>query len=298
VSSRPARHGERVVLRILEKGEVFSLDRVGMNEIIVGDFRELIRKPHGIILVCGPTGSGKSTTLYSAISEINSPDKNILTIEDPVEYELRGIGQVQVNPKIDLTFASALRSFLRQDPDVILVGEIRDPITAENAVQASLTGHLVFSTIHTNDSAGAFTRLVEMGIEPFLVADTLLAVLAQRLMRRLCPHCKESYLPTDDELDELGLTRRDFPGEAWRPVGCKECGGYGYRGRVGIFELMIATDDVKALLVAGKDAGAIKKLSTAEGMIPLRDDGIDKVRQGISSFAEVLRVTREDTVEV
>jgi general secretion pathway protein E len=196
VSTLPVRHGERVVMRILEKGTVFSLDGVGMGADTVAMFREVITKPHGIVLVTGPTGSGKTTTLYSALAEINAPDLNILTIEDPIEYELRGIGQTQVNPKIDLTFASALRAHLRQDPDVILVGEIRDKETADNAVQASLTGHLVFSTLHTNDAATAFTRLIDMGVEKFLVTSSLLAVLAQRLVRRLCPQCKQVHTPT------------------------------------------------------------------------------------------------------
>lgn len=301
VSTVPVRHGERVVMRLLEKGGVFSLDGTGMNPGILHRFRELIRQPHGIVLVCGPTGSGKSTTLYSAISEINSPDKNILTIEDPVEYELHGIGQVQVNSRIELTFASALRSFLRQDPDVILVGEIRDRETAENAVQASLTGHLVFSTIHTNDSAGAFTRLVEMGIEPFLVADSILGILAQRLMRRLCPVCKAEYVPSDTELRELRLDRHDLHtltggrGTAWKPVGCKECGNYGYKGRVGIFELLEANDELKQAVVANREPGVIKKLAVAQGMVALRDDGLRQVAAGITSFQEVLRLTREDT---
>ncbi|MBN2801368.1 MAG: type II secretion system ATPase GspE [Deltaproteobacteria bacterium] len=301
ISTVPVRHGERVVMRLLEKGGVFSLDGTGMQGPLLAQFRELIRQPHGIVLVCGPTGSGKSTTLYSAISEINSPDKNILTVEDPVEYELHGIGQVQVNSRIDLTFASALRSFLRQDPDVILVGEVRDRETAENAVQASLTGHLVFSTIHTNDSAGAFTRLVEMGIEPFLVADSILGILAQRLMRRLCPVCKAEYTPSDTDLRELGVARHDFltltggRGTAWKPVGCKECGNYGYKGRVGIFELLTATDELKQAVVANREPGSIKKLAVAHGMIPLRDDGLRQVAAGVTSFQEVLRVTREDS---
>ncbi|MEZ4236789.1 MAG: ATPase, T2SS/T4P/T4SS family [Myxococcota bacterium] len=207
VSTVPVRHGERVVMRILEKGKVFSLDRIGMAGETLDRFRELIQRPHGILLVTGPTGSGKSTTLYSAITEINSPDKNILTIEDPVEYEAQGVGQVQVNPKIDLTFASALRAFLRQDPDVILVGEIRDSETAANAIQASLTGHLVFSTLHTNDAATAFARLCDMQVEPFLVADTMLGVIAQRLVRTLCPTCRQQYVPTEIELLEAGCSR-------------------------------------------------------------------------------------------
>ena len=297
VSTVPVRHGERVVMRILEKGTVFSLDRIGMAGETLTTFRKLIRRPHGILLVSGPTGSGKSTTLYSAITEINRPDLNILTIEDPVEYEVQGIGQVQVNHKIDLTFASALRAFLRQDPDVILVGEIRDTETANNAVQASLTGHLVFSTIHTNDAAGAFARLVEMGVEPFLVASSLLGVLAQRLVRRLCD-CKVPYVPSDEELADLGLTRRDVPGEVWRAGGCEECGHTGYTGRTGIYEFLAATDPVKKLVMANADAGSIKKAAIEGGMLTLRDDGVRKVLAGETSFDEVMRVTQEDSAEV
>jgi general secretion pathway protein E len=297
VSTLPVRHGERVVMRILEKGEVFSLDRLGFEPTMLEHFRKLIRMPHGILLVSGPTGSGKSTTLYSAISEINEPNINILTIEDPVEYELKGIGQVQVNTKIDLTFASALRSFLRQDPDVILVGEIRDRITAENAVQASLTGHLVFSTIHTNDSAGAFARLTEMGIEPFLVASSLLGVLAQRLLRRLCNECKQPYVPSDVELTDLGLRREQAP-RAWKPVGCKACNGLGYRGRVGIYELLPAYEDVKTQIMRNADAGEVKRKAVSLGMSTLRDDGIRKALAGITTFDEVLVATRDEALEI
>jgi len=298
VSTIPVVHGERVVMRILEKGEVFALDRIGMGDEILETFRGLIRKPHGILLVSGPTGSGKSTTLYSAISEINSPDLNILTIENPVEYELRGIGQVQVNHKIDLTFASALRAFLRQDPDVILVGEIRDAETAANAVQASLTGHLVFSTIHTNDAAGAFARLVDMGVEPFLVASSLLGVLAQRLVRRLCPHCRESYTPSNEEIIDLQISREQLVGsEVFRAVGCDECSNLGYRGRIGIYEFLPAYEKVKTVVIANADAGAVKRAAREIGMSTLRDDGIAKVLAGVTTFEEVLRVTREDSVE-
>lgn len=297
VSTVPVRHGERVVMRILEKGEVLALESIGMEGDTLKIFRSLIRKPHGILLVSGPTGSGKSTTLYSAISEINSPDKNILTIEDPVEYELKGIGQVQVNHKINLTFASALRAFLRQDPDVILVGEIRDGETAGNAVQASLTGHLVFSTIHTNDSAGAFARIVDMGVEPFLVASSILGVVAQRLVRTLCKHCKEAYVLTDDELADMRLTRTEVPGPVYRPIGCDECGGHGYRGRSGIFEFLPAYDEVKALVIANADAGTVARKAQELGMTTLWDDGIRKVVQGTTTFDEVLRVTRDDGVE-
>lgn len=297
VSSMPVRHGERVVMRLLEKGNVFDLTRVGMNDDIATRFRKLIHMPHGIILVCGPTGSGKTTTLYSALAEINSPDKNILTIEDPIEYEMRGIGQTQVNPKIDLTFASVLRAHLRQDPDVILVGETRDRETAANAIQASLTGHLVFSTIHTNDSPTAFTRLIDMGIEPFLVSSSLVAILAQRLARRLCPDCKEAYTPTDEELREVGIPRHRLTnGVLWRAKGCANCNNKGYRGRSGIYELLIVSDAIRNKVNAGADAGAIKKLAIAEGMRTLREDGIDKAIAGQTSLDEVLRVTKEESV--
>jgi general secretion pathway protein E len=298
VSSVPVRHGERVVMRLLEKGTVFSLDGIGMEGDTLVTFRKLIRRPHGILLVTGPTGSGKSTTLYSAISEINSPDKNILTIEDPVEYEVVGIGQVQVNHKIKLTFAAALRSFLRQDPDVILVGEIRDRETAENAVQASLTGHLVFSTLHTNDAAGAFARLTDMGVEPFLVASSLIGVLAQRLVRRLCEECKEPYEPTDAELHDLQLEREELSqATVYRAGGCEKCQNLGYRGRVGIYEFMPAIDEVKQLIMQNADAGSIKKAAADLGMRSLRDDGIVKVKSGLTSFDEVLRVTQVEGVE-
>ena len=299
VSTLPVRHGERVVMRILEKGEVFSLDKIGMPPSILANWRKLIRKPHGILLVSGPTGSGKTSTLFSALSEINSPELNILTIEDPIEYEIKGIGQTQVNSKIDLTFASALRAHLRQDPDVILVGEIRDSETANNAVQASLTGHMVFSTIHTNDAAGAFPRMVDMGVEPFLVASSLLGVLAQRLIRRLCEPCKESYVPSDDELADVGLTRGDLRGngKAWRAVGCAACNQTGYKNRTGIYEFLPATEEVKALLMRNADAGSIKKAAITGGMRTLRDDGVAKVLAGLTTFDEVLRVTREDEMD-
>jgi len=299
VSTLPVRHGERVVLRILEKGQVFSLDSVGMESTSLDVFRRMITKPHGIILVTGPTGSGKTTTLYSALSEINKPDLNILTIEDPIEYELSGIGQTQVNPKIELTFASALRAHLRQDPDVILVGEIRDKETADNAVQASLTGHLVFSTLHTNDSAGAFTRLTEMGVEPFLVSSSLLMVLAQRLVRRLCPECKAPYEPSDAELFDVGLSRGQLMGQpVYKPVGCPACLRTGYKGRTGIYEILSVTDELKTLVMLNKDAGTIKRQAVTDGMHTLRDDGILKVLAGKTSFDEVLRVTQEDLGEL
>ncbi|MCB9674188.1 MAG: type II secretion system ATPase GspE [Alphaproteobacteria bacterium] len=296
VSTVPVRHGERVVMRILEKGTVFSLDAIGMPAHVLESWRSFIHRPHGILLVCGPTGSGKSTTLYSAISEINSPKLNILTIEDPVEYELVGIGQVQVNHKIELTFASALRSFLRQDPDVILVGEIRDRETAGRAIEASLTGHLVFSTIHTNDSAGAFVRLVEMGIEPYQVTSSLLGVLAQRLLRRLCNHCKQPYEPTDLELSEIGVTREELGGHTvYKPVGCEHCKERGYKGRIGIYEFLRASDPIAALILANADSGAVKRKAVELGMRTLRDDGVEKVKAGVTSFEELVRVTADDS---
>jgi len=298
VSTMPVRHGERVVMRLLEKGSVFSLDGVGMDPVTLGHFRKLIRLPHGIILVSGPTGSGKTTTLYSALSEINQPDKNILTIEDPVEYELRGIGQTQVNPKIDLTFASVLRAHLRQDPDIILVGETRDKETADNAVQASLTGHLVFSTIHTNSAPATFTRLIDMGVEPFLVASSLVAVLAQRLVRRLCDNCKEEYRPSDEELHDVGLDPQQFTGRMWRARGCAECNSKGYRGRMGIYELLVVSERVRALVTAGRDAGAIRKQAIKEGMRSLRDDGIAKAIAGTTSLDEVMRVTQDEVIDL
>lgn len=295
VSTVPVRHGERVVMRILEKGTVFSLDRIGMPKHVLEPWRNLIHSPHGILLVCGPTGSGKSTTLYSAISEINKPSINILTIEDPVEYELVGIGQVQVNHKIDLTFASALRSFLRQDPDVILVGEIRDRETAGRAIEASLTGHLVFSTIHTNDSAGAFVRLVEMGIEPYQVTSSLLGVLGQRLLRRLCEHCKAPYTPTELELGEIGVTPDQLRGHTvYKPVGCEECKERGYRGRVGIYEFLRSSEEIGALILANADSGKVKRKAVELGMKTMRDDGVAKVLSGMTSFEELIRVTSED----
>jgi general secretion pathway protein E len=298
VSTLPVRHGERVVMRILEKGAVFSLDTIGMAPFVLAEFRKNIAKPHGILLVTGPTGSGKTTTLYSGLAEINAPELNILTIEDPIEYELKGIGQTQVNTKIKLTFATALRAHLRQDPDVIMVGEIRDKETADNAVQASLTGHLVLSTLHTNDSAGAFTRLIDMGVEPFLVSSSLLMILAQRLVRRLCVHCKESFeLSADDLLDVGGSD--DMVGQtAWRGVGCGECLNTGYRGRSGIYELLTVTDRIKQLVNAQSDAGTIKKAALEAGMKTLRYDGLRKVLMGETSLDEVLRVTQAEVAEL
>jgi general secretion pathway protein E len=255
----------------------------------------LIRRPNGIVLVTGPTGSGKTTTLYAALSRINSIDKNIITIEDPVEIQLPGIGQIEVKPQINLTFAAGLRSVLRQNPNVILVGEIRDLETAEIAIQASLTGHLVFSTLHTNDAPSAITRLVDMGVEPFLVASSLAAALAQRLVRVLCAQCKEAWQPTPEELAEIGV-RANGPVTIYRPNGCARCNHSGYRGRVGIFELMMIDDDIRGMVTQTTDAKSIKRRAMQKGMSSLRADGAQKVLSGVTSIAEVLRATEDEGV--
>lgn len=296
VSVIPVAYGERVVMRILEKGNfLFSLEQLGMDPLDYGLFDKLIQSSHGILLVTGPTGSGKSTTLYAAIQRVNSSDKNIITVEDPIEYQMSGIGQIQVRPKIGLTFAAGLRSILRQDPDVILIGEIRDLETADMAIQASLTGHLVFSTLHTNDSAGAVTRLVNMGIEPFLVSSSTIAIMAQRLVRNICKHCKEPYEPELESLLELGIPRDSAKGRiAYRGTGCEKCQGRGYYGRTGIFELLVMTPQIQDLTVRGADSNVIKREAKKEGMRTLREDGAAKVFQGVSTIEEVLRVTRDD----
>ena len=297
VSVIPMIHGEGIVMRILDKGKVnLSLSSVGMSGDIHSQFRKLIELPHGILLVTGPTGSGKTTTLYSSLIEINHPDTKIITAEDPVEYQLEGINQIQVHTKIGLSFAACLRSILRHDPDVVLVGEIRDLETAENAIQASLTGHLVFSTLHTNDAASAFTRLVDMGVEPFLVASTVEAVMAQRLVRKLCKECREEYTPTEDDIPD------DFPrellaaqqGRICRPRGCRACRQLGYAGRLGIFELLINSPRVRQLAHDGKSSWEIKKAGIEEGMRTLRQDGWLKVLSGVTSLEEVLRATKGD----
>ncbi len=298
LSTVPTQHGERCVLRLLPRSQaLLSLERLGLNAANQGVLRRLIRRTNGIILVTGPTGSGKTTTLYAALSEINTPDKNIITIEDPVEIQLPGIGQIEVKPSIGLSFAAGLRSVLRQNPDVILVGEIRDLETAEIAIQASLTGHLVLSTLHTNDSAGAITRLIDQGVEPFLIGSSLVACLAQRLVRVLCTHCREAYEPTAAELAELGIAPADLRGRPlYRARGCASCNNSGYRGQCAIFEILVVDDAVRRHITRGIDSRTIQDAATERGMITLRMDGRSKVLEGTTSIAEVLRQTDEAAV--
>ncbi len=294
VSVLPTAFGERVVLRLLDKsGNLLLLSDLGMHDERIKLLDRLIKSPYGIILVTGPTGSGKTTTLYAALSTIHRPEINIITIEDPIEYQIDGVGQIQVNPKIDLTFAAGLRSIVRQDPDVILVGEIRDRETAEIAIQSSLTGHLVFSTLHTNDAASAVTRLIDMGIEPFLVTSSVVAIIAQRLVRLLCPHCKEVYLPDVETLANLGLPTSVLTDNTfYRKKGCNLCMQTGFRGRTAIFEIMVVEDNIKRMVLKTSDANQINELAVRQGMITLQQDGIRKVLSGVTTTEEVLRVTR------
>ena len=298
LSMIPMLHGEGVVMRILDKENLnYSLQGIGMSEEVYLAFQQLIRLPHGIVLVTGPTGSGKTTTLYSALNEIKSEDTKIITTEDPIEYQLEGINQIQVQPKVGLTFAASLRSILRHDPDVVLVGEIRDLETAENAVQASLTGHLVFSTLHTNDAASAFIRLCDMGVEPFLVSSTVEGIMAQRLVRRLCQDCCEPVgtapadLPVDFPHEELA----EGSGTIYRPVGCPSCRGNGYRGRIGLYELLSTNEAIRELATQKRPSNEIKKAACANGMTTLRGDGWRKVLDGVTTVDEVLRVTKADS---
>jgi len=293
VSVFPTHYGERVVLRLLNKTDMkFDLDSLGFSKRDLDVFNELIKKSHGVILVTGPTGSGKSTTLYSVLVRLNTHDVNILTVEDPIEYQLHGIGQMQVKPKIDLTFSTGLRSILRQDPDIIMIGEIRDLETAEIAVQSALTGHQVFSTLHTNDAASGITRLLDMGIEPFLIASSVNAFLAQRLIRQICPHCRESYKPTPKVLSELSLKPSQLKqGKLYFGKGCDKCLNTGYSGRTGIYELLPVTTEIRRLIIKQADSEEIKNLAISQGMQTLREDGLGKVVAGITSVEEVLRVT-------
>jgi general secretion pathway protein E len=292
VSIIPCQFGERIVMRLLNKtDQKYSIYSMGFTDEILKNFKELIYKPYGIILVTGPTGSGKSTTLYSALMEINTEERNIITCEDPVEYQIDGISQMQMSEKIGLTFAAGLRSILRQDPDVVMVGEIRDEETARISIQASLTGHLVFSTLHTNDAASAVTRLVDMGIEPYLITSTVLGFMAQRLVRVICKACKEPYKPTDKDLAGLGIARKELKnGVLYRGKGCPVCLNSGYKGRTGIYELLVMDDDIKKSVLQGADANKIKEVALKNGLFTLRDYGKYKVIEGVTTPEEVIRV--------
>lgn len=291
VSSLPTAHGERIVMRILRTDSVLlRLEDLGFSANNLKIFERSFKKPYGAILVTGPTGSGKSTSLYAAINILNSPEKHILTAEDPVEYRLPGINQVQINPKAGLLFSTALRSFLRCSPDIILVGEIRDRETAQIATEAALTGHLVLSTLHTNDAASAITRLTEMGIEPFLISSSLDCIVAQRLARKLCPDCKEAYTPEPEALDRLNFASGERPTVLYRAKGCRKCNDSGFKGRIGIHEILIVTEEIGRLTVAGATGDEIKQAAIAQGMLTLHQDGLSKAAAGITSVEEVLRV--------
>ena len=291
ISTLPTLSGESVVMRILNRESVvLDLKKLGFAEDTLELFTSLVTKPYGMILVTGPTGSGKTTSLYGVLDILNIPDKKIITLEDPVEYQFVGVNQIQVKPQIGLTFASGLRSIVRQDPDIILIGEIRDGETAEIAIHSSLTGHLVFSTLHTNDAAGAITRLLEMGVENYLLSSSILGVLAQRLVRVVCPVCKEKFTPPGEWLQKLGFHPDDNQ-EFFRGKGCENCNFTGYRGRIGIYELMIITDSIRSLILKNTEASAIKQQAVQEGMRPLREDGWEKIKMHLTTPDEILRVT-------
>jgi len=293
VSVLPTMFGESIVIRILDKGRVgLDLDKIGMPQDILGEFRHVIAKPNGITLVTGPTGAGKTTTLYSALSELNVITDKIITTEDPVEYEIEGLMQCQINHEIDLTFANALRSILRQDPDKILVGEIRDLETAQIAVQASLTGHMVFSTLHTNDAPGAITRLRDMGVEPYLITATLEAILAQRLVRKICPVCKTEFEPSRDQLMELNLRPEEVRGRKFFfGEGCDKCNNLGFKGRTGIYELLTMNDDVRDLVSKGASTDQLRNFARTKGVKGLRERGLDALWSGVTTVEEVVRET-------
>ncbi len=305
ISTVPTSYGERSVLRILDKSTgLFALDELGLWEEDLKKFDTLLNRSHGVIFVTGPTGSGKSTTLYACLNRINSAEKNVITIEDPIEYQLEGISQIQVASKKGMTFATSLRHVLRQDPDVIMVGEVRDIETARMAIQSSLTGHLVFSTLHTNDSAGAVTRLLDLGVEPYLVSSSLIAIMAQRLVRKVCPDCRQAYEPTERELRELGLASADAglsgrgegDGKFFVGAGCEKCFQTGYRGRTGVYELMLIDEEIQELIYKRESAGVVKKSALNAGLQTLRMDGARKVLAGVTTIAEVLRVTQADVM--
>lgn len=285
-------YGEGIVMRILNRESIMlGLEELGFTNQNLLEFSKLIAKPHGMILVTGPTGSGKTTTLYAALQRLNDPSRKIITIEDPVEYQLKGVNQMQVNPKVNFTFAQGLRTIVRHDPDVILVGEIRDRETADVAIQSALTGHLVFATLHTNDAPSAFTRLIDMGVEEFLVASTLRGVLAQRLVRRICPNCSAVYHPTPVEREISGLSE-DHDGLR-QGTGCEKCNFFGYKGQVGLFELLVVSEEIERLVMERANAGRIRDVAIGQGMVTLREDGIAKVKTGVTSISEVVRVTNE-----
>ena len=294
VSTLPTMFGESVVLRILDRETVvLDLEKLGFPDYDLKKFRDLINRPYGIILVTGPTGSGKTTTLYAGLSEINSPEKKIITVEDPIEYQLGGVNQVQVKSGIGLSFANILRSILRQDPDIIMIGEIRDAETAEIAIHSALTGHLVFSTLHTNDAAGAVTRLLEMGMENYLISSSLIGIMAQRLVRVICPECKEPYTPEVGVLEELGISHDEVKKlDIFKGRGCKNCANTGFRGRKGIYELLMMNDDIRELILDKTPSNVIKEKGRAQGMKTLREAGWNKVKAGVSTVSEVLRVTQ------
>ena len=294
VSCMPTIYGENVVLRLLDASSaLLGLDQLGFSKAILNEYNKLITRAYGIILVTGPTGSGKTTTLYASLDKINTREKNIVTIEDPVEYKLPGIRQIQVDTNVGLTFANGLRSILRQDPDIIMVGEIRDLETAEIAIQAALTGHLVYSTLHTNDATSAVTRMIDMGVEPFLVSSSVVGILAQRLVRKICEGCKEKYEPTEEMLKDIGLSKKQSVA-FYRGKGCPKCMNTGYKGRISIYELMLPDDKIRNAIVAKSQADEIRKLARSTGMITLMEDGVEKVKAGITTVEEVLRVTREE----
>ena len=297
VSTIPTIHGEKVVMRLLYQSEKLrSLDQLGLVGPILKPFRGMLKKSGGIILVTGPTGSGKTTTLYAALAEIDHQVQNVVTIEDPVEYKITGYSQIEINPRIGLSFANALRSVLRQDPNVIMIGEMRDPETAQIAMQAALTGHLVFSTVHTNNASATITRLVDMGIEPFLISSTILGVLAQRLVRRVCPQCRKSYSPHSEQIRELGVSEarlKRFGGRFFAGQGCEHCRETSYRGRLGVHELLVMTDKVKAAVLESSDANFIQRCALKDGMITLRRDGTSKVLRGLTTPEEVLTITAD-----
>ncbi len=300
VSTVPTLYGESIVMRLLDSSGVKSLESIGLPKRHRDTFENIVKQPHGMVLVTGPTGSGKSTTLYAALSKMDTAVKKVITIEDPVEYYLEGVNQIQIKPKIGLTFANGLRSVLRQDPDVIMVGEIRDADTAGIAIHAALTGHLVLSTLHTNDAPGAVTRLIDIGMESYLVASSLIAVMAQRLVRVICSDCKTAYRPGAETLRKIAAEMQgietDFDPESvfYKGTGCEKCSQTGYSGRIGIFELMLVNDDLRQLITEKKSSSILRQRAIEQGMISLREDGWEKVRQGITTFEEVARVTLEE----